>query len=553
VLTPVSTWQTVGALGAGALFFICLTLILTKLKSLSLVIKLPLITLLILSAMLFAHFDLNDNHKVRAISPRPHVAGAANSIASGLYANEAFAQWLAQRRDRHRFAAPRKYPVYIVAVQGGGIYAAYHAATFLSSLQDLCPAFAHHLFAVSGVSGGSVGAAIFAALVSQFSDSKSADTSDSACLSDAERTDQNRSIGFYVGTSDEILKQDFLAPLVAAALFPDFLQRFLFRPIPEFDRAVSLERALEDALERERTSKNATDWKGKQNILSLPFLDHWSPASNSPALLINTTEVGSGRRRIISPFRFMRNDILIFPLWNKKSQAPHLPARSNEDQAQSITLSTAVMLSARFPWITPAGWFYDESLDGSDAEAGGENEGRRVKTRLVDGGYFENSGVVTALDLLNEIELRLAADGLSSQVEANIIVLTTSGYPKQSYYGFGDWADPIRALLNTRAARSEIAIGEAEHLLNGDRDRPDKAPQAADNEQPTPERLRKVQLRDMGYPLPLGWRLSDLTRMLIFAQNGVPSECVPDRRYLQTKPGRFDADCVAEVVRRELQ
>ena len=53
----------------------------------------------------------------------------------------------------------------MVAAQGGGIYAATHALTFLSGLQDACPRFAQHMFAISSVSGGSIGSAMFAALI----------------------------------------------------------------------------------------------------------------------------------------------------------------------------------------------------------------------------------------------------------------------------------------------------------------------------------------------------------------------------------------------------
>ena len=57
----------------------------------------------------------------------------------------------------------------------------------------------------------------------------------------------------------------------------------------------------------------------------------------------------------------------------------------------------------------------------------------------------------------------------------------------------------------------------------------------------------------MGFPLPLGWRLSDLTRLLIFAQNGIPEQCRPDSRGRQTNPARFDADCVVAEILDELR
>ncbi|MFX7866411.1 hypothetical protein ABTK37_20655, partial [Acinetobacter baumannii] len=66
----------------------------------------------------------------------------------------------------------QKFPLYVVAAEGGGIYAATHAASFLAEIQDMCPGFSHHLFAISGVSGGSVGAAVFNALTRDFDWSK---------------------------------------------------------------------------------------------------------------------------------------------------------------------------------------------------------------------------------------------------------------------------------------------------------------------------------------------------------------------------------------------
>ena len=53
----------------------------------------------------------------------------------------------------------------------------------------------------------------------------------------------------------------------------------------------------------------------------------------------------------------------------------------------NVRLSTAALLSARFPIISPAGHMH---MDGKDNPRGDE---------VVDGGYFENSGLTTALDV----------------------------------------------------------------------------------------------------------------------------------------------------------
>jgi hypothetical protein len=76
-----------------------------------------------------------------------------------------FGKWLEGLQP----AADGKVPVVIVAAEGGGIRAPYWTALVLGELQDQAAGagldFTRHVFAISGVSGGSLGAATFAALV----------------------------------------------------------------------------------------------------------------------------------------------------------------------------------------------------------------------------------------------------------------------------------------------------------------------------------------------------------------------------------------------------
>jgi hypothetical protein len=71
--------------------------------------------------------------------------------------------WLESRRAA--IEASTNYPVIVVAAAGGGIRAAYWTAGILGSLADKPDHFLDHLFGISSVSGASVGAAMFAALV----------------------------------------------------------------------------------------------------------------------------------------------------------------------------------------------------------------------------------------------------------------------------------------------------------------------------------------------------------------------------------------------------
>ncbi|MEH2233462.1 MAG: hypothetical protein V7K71_28130 [Nostoc sp.] len=121
--------------------------------------KFPIITFLVFILIGSSWLDLNDNHRIRQLeSPSPHTL---------LTLDESFLKWKEVRKNEILAfeKAGKRYPIYIVSAQGGGIFAAYHAASTLSRLQDLCPAFANHVFAISGVSGGSLGAAVFSSLI----------------------------------------------------------------------------------------------------------------------------------------------------------------------------------------------------------------------------------------------------------------------------------------------------------------------------------------------------------------------------------------------------
>ena len=148
-----------------------------------------------------------------------------------------FGQWFHSRADRDFYAKSNEpYPVFIVAAAGGGAYAAHYTATFLARMQDSCPNFAQHVFAISGVSGGSIGASLFAGLAKL----KARNQPYVGCnLNSGDRYFERRTQKFF--------EQDFLSPVMAAALFPDLLQRFLPFPIGPFDRSRALDASIEAA------------------------------------------------------------------------------------------------------------------------------------------------------------------------------------------------------------------------------------------------------------------------------------------------------------------
>ena len=66
---------------------------------------------LVALALLFAAFNLTDNHRIR------QAEGTANCGPS-TFVPDAFRAWLQSRSDRAQFG---RYPVFVVAAEGGGI------------------------------------------------------------------------------------------------------------------------------------------------------------------------------------------------------------------------------------------------------------------------------------------------------------------------------------------------------------------------------------------------------------------------------------------------
>ncbi len=159
----------------------------------------PVISSLVILAIIFSLW--NDNHRIRTVPARPV---QRDSVIA------AFEKWhtLVQK-------FPGPHPLYIVATEGGGIRAAYWTGIVLGGLQDANPNFANHLFAISGVSGGSLGAVVFDALVAE-NDGRS-----------------------YQENAHEILSRDFLSPALAVMLYPDLVQRIVsLAPLSIFGRLI---------------------------------------------------------------------------------------------------------------------------------------------------------------------------------------------------------------------------------------------------------------------------------------------------------------------------
>jgi hypothetical protein len=432
--------------------------------------RLPIVTFLVVWVALCSLN--NDNHRVRTL-PREKFERVPIS--------KAFTEWDAYITRKYPNRAV--HPLYIVTTEGGGIRAAYWTATVLGALQDHDPSFADHVFAISGVSGGSVGAAVFDALVA-----------------DGTKT------GEFAKRGQEILGVDFLSPAMAAMLYPDFLQRFIPFPIPYFDRGSWLEKAWEKAW-RETSAKHGGH---ATNRLAEPFLDLWQKKSVAyvPALFLNGTSVEVGNRLIAS-------NLLIDGSFLDAEDATGklLPEKRHDERRHpqiDMPLSTTAHNSARFTYVSPAGRF-DE--DGS---------------HVVDGGYFENSGAATGLDILRELEKELCRDknGSLGLVVPKIIMISNdplgiaSGSRKMSQTKgtlheakqhrpgtfLVDTLAPLQTLFSTREARGSYAQRE---ITLEQQNVCDTVAHSLSVGRMDQKGVYFFSLAPATVPLPLGWMLSN--------------------------------------------
>ena len=353
-------------------------------------VRFPVITVLLLLAMIFSCF--NDNHAIRKLDATP---GARPDLATYFHA----------RYDRLRQISPNpgRLPVFVVATEGGGIRAAYWTTTVLTHLQDSIrnnggPTFADHCFAISGVSGGSLGAIVFDALRS-------------------EEIDRGGN-GFKLHPRAQAMlgeKSDALTPTLAVMLQPDLVQRFL--PFRLFrDRAQALERSWEFWWRQAVGDDRFTT--GFANMS-----EHYG--TQLPLLLINGTMVEAGNRIITTG---VRSDSAF---GDSVDAFDHL--------GHDLRLSTSALMSARFTYVSPAGTLI---------------HGCNVEGHVVDGGYFENSGAATGEEIAAWLQENLPVD-------VWVIIIKygpdSSGFPPPERFA-NELLSPIRAIFDTRGARGELAV-----------------------------------------------------------------------------------------------
>jgi hypothetical protein len=251
--------------------------------------------------------------------------------------------WVTERQSE--ILKSDQYPVFIVNTYGGGIRAAAWTSLVVSHLDKASEGkFQRHVFAYSGASGGTIGASVMCALRKS---------------QDGKPMDPEKMVEFY--------KNDFLTPVLVGLIGRDVL--FSTTGLNAVD-------------DRSRLQDNIWETHlcglGSGEIYSKEFCSLWYDSLSKkkydiPLLFANTYHIESGLKGILAPVQL---------------NPRHFPQAVDINQkleGNGIALSTGSFLSARFPYISPAG-----KLDNTH--------------HFLDGGLKENSGAETALELYTSLK-----------------------------------------------------------------------------------------------------------------------------------------------------
>ncbi|RLA11332.1 MAG: hypothetical protein DRQ59_10030 [Gammaproteobacteria bacterium] len=482
VSTVYAIWSPVsfgGLLGAGAVVFLGLGSIIpagTLLVSAARENRFPVVGFMLVLAIVFSW--TNDNHRVRVIE-------GEKSHTDSLTLQESLDAWLTQRD-------PTK-PMVLVATAGGGLRASYWTAVIMGRFQDQIPGFNKQVFAVSGVSGGSVGAVFYNA----------------ALANDEECVDSASEKPCFESKLLDSIGQDYLAATVTSMLYGDLIQRFL--PVPVFsDRAAALEESWEAGfariypnadcgLENSFTSFFVADACGKQQWL--------------PRLLINGTYEESGRRLLTTSFKVEPTTFL----------DTHDFYELNDQSA--LRASTAALNSARFSYVSPAGTFGKEIND--DFVPVGH---------VIDGGYFENYGANTLSNLIDWLKQHSSNPPNENPFSGGLIVIAISNdstIPLQQYdilavpasakpqAFLNEVLAPISGLANTRAGHGMLAYKQlaqySEQLKSVLVGAENNAGASGDSDVAV-DMMHFYLASNSEQPPPLGWILSEQSKENMRAQ-----------------------------------
>lgn len=357
----------------------------------------------------------------------------------------------------------------IVCASGGGIQAAGWAVKVLTGLQELLgESFTKAIGLISAVSGGSVGTMYY---LDRFASEGYPKANELEHIFDSATTDSLDAVGWGLAYLD--------------------LWRFIGLPfiIPQrFDRGTAVETDWQGEMKEPENKKTLATWR-KQVF-----------DGEIPIPIFNATLVENGWRFLITPATF-----------GKVTEKKYVDFNTLYG-TYDMDVVTAARLSATFPYVSP--------ICRSSINIQNNNY------HVADGGYFDNSGFVTAAEWLDE-QLN---DWLKPENNLNIkrvLLLQINAFPKshsiENVQGNGGWfmatIGPLLAMFKVRdSVLASRNAKEADLLAKKWKNQveiqyfPIFFP--SESEIP-PECAVSEFYKDGRYRPPLSWRLTDREKQAI--------------------------------------
>lgn len=396
-------------------------------------------------------------------------------------------------------------PIVLVAAEGGGSRAAFYTATIIGALLDATRAnpdryrdFARSVFAMSGVSGGALGITLArtALLDAGRSQAPPCRHSDPAWFGyDTEGKDPTSS---WRSCLQLLASGDYLSPTIIGATLRDSLA-VLFSALTGTnveDRAALLEQSMEAHYSTVVAGGDAACSGDDDDARGLcrPF-GYLPPLKDGvwlPLLFLNATSVDSGRQIIATdldigaesgnhercddlyPFSYSVFEVLASggpPAYERPTGCIY----PGLDDAPDVRLSTAVVMSARFPLVSPKGNL--------------RNRAGVTIERVIDGAFFDNTGLESLtplITLLRERRLHPLVIHIANkpwearrpgafEIPGRQANRSNPHHVQMNTTSRSSWADsidmltsPLLALNNARLGHVERAEAEIMNLLASD-------------------------------------------------------------------------------------
>lgn len=315
---------------------------------------------------------------------------------------EYFNNWMKEKSRALNDSSITSLPVYFVLADGGASRSAYWTASVLSTIEaETKGRFSENLFCLSGASGGSLGNLAFWG------------------------TSANKKNSNPTQEIQSYLSNDFLSFPLVRLLGPDIIL-----PLVPFhilhDRAEALERSLQHPNE-----KNKLGELMKANFSStIPT----NGTASTPIICINCTRMQDASPAVVSNIKI---DNTIF---GKRIDVIDLIEKDKD-----ISIATAIVLGARFPYFSPAG--------------------RLGNDYYVDGGYFDNSGAGVVHEMLLDLQ-DIISDSIKNnpnhpykKIKFNIVHITNQSdvteITRKTHPLVNDLAAPIKTILGSYASQTD--------------------------------------------------------------------------------------------------